>query len=133
MNNNNNRLKVVRVNIKDIKQGDPKHHIFTQEILDDIEAIKEMFMEVRPLSTVEWLDGFSRDTHPEKEIALWLYMGKVYTRAIQDYSDDISYKNDIFKVVLMCTMEEDEYIVSNAKFDSLSEDEVREIIALYRR
>ncbi len=132
MKNDDQKQKVVMMDPSKIKLGDPKHHTFTKEILHDIEQIKTIFEEVRPISTKEWLDGFSRDEHPEKEIALWLYMGKIYSRVIQDYPADIAHRKAIFAVVLMCSMGEDGYVVRNAKSDVLSDDDVKKIIAEYR-
>src|SRR5438105_517510 len=54
-----------------VKQGEVKHPPFGEDIRAFIRQIQAAFVEHRQLSLEVWEDGFRRDAHPEREIALW--------------------------------------------------------------
>jgi hypothetical protein len=53
-----------------LRPGNIKHPEFDEGIREYIRQIQAAFAEQRPLSLEEWEEGFRRDAHPEREIAL---------------------------------------------------------------
>ena len=61
-----------------VVQGEIRHPPFPAEVRAKISQILDTLKEVHPLTIAEWEEGFRRDTHPEREIALWLHFCKCY-------------------------------------------------------
>jgi hypothetical protein len=62
-----------------LKQGPVQHPPFDEGIRAYIRQIQEAFAEHRALSFNEWEEGFRRDAHPEREIAIWSHAADIYT------------------------------------------------------
>ena len=48
-----------------------RHADLPSDLIDRIRKLQPAFAEVYPLSLKEWLDGFQRDTNPEREVMTW--------------------------------------------------------------
>ncbi len=111
----------------------PKHNYhFSKEILNMIKHIELTFKEVHPLTFEEWIDGFDRDANPEKEIAIWLYMANKYRKIIMKYPNNSDYHKEIYKTILLCTMGDDKYVLSQIKEKKLSQSDIKSIIKEFR-
>lgn len=69
--------EIKSVPIADIRPG-PVRHVLTPEQTSRIALIWGAFLEVFPCSLEEAVDNFSRDMHPNREIAIWERMAVVY-------------------------------------------------------
>ncbi len=116
----------------DVKPGPRHNYHFPKEVLDMVKKIELTFKKVHPLTFEEWIDGFDRDSNPEKEIALWLYMADVYKKIISKYPNKPDYNKEIYKVVLSCSIGDDQYVLSQIKSKILSKSEVISIIKEFR-
>lgn len=107
---------------------------FSPGLLEILRKIRFVLREVSPGSFSEWVDSFKRDMYPKREIALWFYMSKVYQEMLNHFPQKLEYKQEVFNLILSCSMEEDEKILSEAKtnFKYLSEDDIKLIIKRYR-
>jgi hypothetical protein len=61
----------------------------------DIEVIRTTFADVKPMTTEEWEEGFCRDLHPEREIAMWVGMVATYRRIITRRSFTLRERKEI--------------------------------------
>lgn len=68
------------VPIESLRSGQPKGRDFSWA-LERIKRIQRVFADVHPQTVEEWIDGFDRDAHPEREIALWSIMADVFELA----------------------------------------------------
>jgi hypothetical protein len=60
-----------KINPKDLKPGPLRHAQLAPPLANRIEAVRATLAEVCPISREEWMDGFQRDQHPERETMWW--------------------------------------------------------------
>ena len=84
-----------------LQHGEVKHPPFGEDVREYIRQIQAAFAEHRPLSFEEWEEGFRRDAHPEREIALWSHAADVY-RAFADQETSPERRKDIYRVIVAC-------------------------------
>jgi hypothetical protein len=84
-----------------LKQGEIRHPPFSEEIRDYLRRIQGAFAEHRPLTLADWEDGFRRDANPEREIALWLHAGDVYTDFARG-EPSAERRRDLYRCVVTC-------------------------------
>jgi hypothetical protein len=62
--------ELVWISPEQFHPGEIRHPPFDEDVRAYIRQIQEALTEQRPISFEEWEDGFRRDNHPEREIAL---------------------------------------------------------------
>lgn len=83
------------------------------------------------MSFDEWEDGFRRDTHPIREIRMWLFAAVVYRRFARNlgkFGSDLAKRQDIFRVVLNCMNNGPKAASATTKAPTLSRKRVDEIM-----
>jgi len=121
----------VYAKLKDLKPGPRRHRRFDTEILEIIDRIRIAFQDVYPKTLDEWVRGFDRDAHPEKEIALWSHMADVFERAMKQLPAE--FKDDVLVVLLIYSsrLQTTEQIRNHTKKDrplALSDDQIDLVI-----
>lgn len=84
-----------------IQMGELKHPPFDEDVRDLLRKIKKAFDEHQPMSLEQWEDGFRRDTHPEREIAIWLHAADIYT-AFTAEETNAERRADVYRCVVAC-------------------------------
>jgi hypothetical protein len=84
-----------------LQPGEIKHPEFDEEIRAFIRQIQAAFAEQRPLSFEEWEDGFRRDAHPAREIALWSHAADVYN-AFAEAEPSGERRREIYRCIVAC-------------------------------
>ena len=91
--------------MSELKQGLIKHPILPAELIKRIKLFKSILAEVEPSSLEETIDGFQRDTAPEKEIRIWQRIADVYRASITEQSaTDLATKKEILSAILRASM-----------------------------
>lgn len=88
-----------------LKPGPLQHPKLTPDLVGRIRLIRASFLEVYPHSLGFWLDGFKRDSHPSREVAVWEHLAAVYVEccfANQDLSSD--QRKQLFRLILAIDM-----------------------------
>ncbi|WP_257169424.1 toll/interleukin-1 receptor domain-containing protein [Bradyrhizobium sp. SRS-191] len=67
-----------RVDPKKLKPSPFRHLRLSSELLSRVRLIRAALLEVHPLSMEAWIDGFRRDTNPDREIAIWERIASTY-------------------------------------------------------
>ena len=80
----------------------PKFNSKTSKLIE--REIRLPLFEVAPKSLAEWEDGFRKDTHPMREIGLWLRIASRFARFTASTELTPAQKRDVFKVMLHCTL-----------------------------
>jgi hypothetical protein len=104
-----------------------KHAPFEGELKKAIEEIQECLREARPLSYLEWEDGFRTDTNPINEIAIWLKAARKYRELTTKQYREPAQKRDIYKILgsVLCGGEDAMTIIGD--LESISKTQVKEI------
>jgi hypothetical protein len=84
-----------------LQPGEVKHPPFEEDIRAYLRQIQQAFAEHRPLSFEEWEDGFRRDAHPEREIALWSHAADIYTD-FAGSEPSAQRRRDIYRCIVAC-------------------------------
>lgn len=119
----------VWLDARDLKQGDNKHPPFTEEIRDYFREIKSSIDEFHCLSIEEWEDGFRRDTNPNKEIALWLHLARLYRQLTADRDLSTDQRRDYFGLLITCLNSPPEHIFDVFSPSAISHEEARNVVA----
>lgn len=115
------------------QQGKHRYDEFPPVVVTQIKEIQQLLSDVYPKSYQEWEDGFRRDEHPLREIELWLIVAQGYQHFSESLDVGAHAKQEIFKVLLMRTMQEfnaEQFIAAHTP-KYLSQDQVQEILDYY--
>ncbi|WP_315725638.1 MULTISPECIES: toll/interleukin-1 receptor domain-containing protein [unclassified Bradyrhizobium] len=86
-----------RVDPKKLKPSPFRHLRLSSELLSRVRLIRAALLEVHPLSMEAWIDGFRRDTNPDREIAIWERIASTYLECA--HSSAPSERQKIFEEV----------------------------------
>ncbi len=120
--------KIERVNPADLKSNSIQHEQLTEDQLQRVKKLHEIFAEVDKSSLEIWIDNFKRDMNPDKEIAVWERIAKAYTNYVSQKELSLEAKEDVFQTLLMGSMSSDEETIKSLKLKVLSQDEARKIL-----
>ena len=114
------------LNPKNLKPGPIRQPHLSPELATRIEAIRAAVAEVCPISAEEWLDGFQRDQHPEREVVWWERVARCFTAKKTLPSGQ---KQAAFKVIfgLFGGLEAEDVVADVA---ALSESLIDELLAI---
>lgn len=59
------------VPLRELKQSPYRHATLPRELIGRIRLVRAALLNIRPLSLASWVDGFRRDAHPSREVAVW--------------------------------------------------------------
>jgi len=119
----------------DAKQGKMdvgyRHGPFPEDIRDRLREIKEALDEVHPMTLDEWEDGFRKDTHPEREIAIWLRIAEKYKTFIEGKGLSQAQRKEIFSVMLACTTSPKDLILETVTLSAITHEEAQDAIEAF--
>jgi len=64
-----------------VEPGPIRHAELPPDLLKRASALEPVFADVYPVTHEKWIEGFRRDAHPEREIAIWEQIAVAYTRS----------------------------------------------------
>jgi hypothetical protein len=115
-----------------IAKSPVRHDSLTENQMVRIKHIQEVFREVYPLSTEEWIDGFRRDVEPEGEIVLWEELARAYSLFLKEYNLSMSQKHEVYAVLMKRSMMEPERVLDELTLNYISEEQAMRAMELYR-
>ena len=100
-----------------------------ESLVQRITAFKEILSEVDNMSLEEVVADFTRDAHPEREIAIWERIASTYQIYLtRNPTDDPRIKHDVFSVLLMTSLR----IENWDGIQHLTPDQIRLLVLNYR-
>jgi hypothetical protein len=108
--------------------GEYRHPPFAAPVREQLRVLQETLAEVYPQSLEEWEDGFRRDAHAEREIALWLRIAEAYRRAVTERAYEPAQKRDVFAVFLSCANNPREHVLNVVKLRALTRGEALQLV-----
>ncbi len=123
--------KVQQVKTRALKPGPIQHEQLSDEQLQLIAKLHETLAEVDRSSLETWTDNFKRDTHPDKEIAIWERIARAYTTYTSQKNLSLDAKGDVFQTLVLASMSSDEAGIKSLKLKVLSQEEAREIMKAF--
>jgi hypothetical protein len=114
-----------------IKLSPIRHQKLSDSLDARIRVLEPVFAEVYPLTHEAWLDGFQRDAHPEREIALWETMAAAYQSYTGKRSLSLDARKEVFGLLLVRSAVDEQHTISGAKLQYLSRADAEEVVRLY--
>ncbi|HEY8915610.1 MAG TPA: hypothetical protein VIM87_04200 [Chitinophaga sp.] len=131
-NTNSDHSNVQTVNPGDLTLSPVAHDTLSADQIEKIKRIQAAFAEVNPGSLEETITNFKRDRHPDGEIAIWLAMANAYEQFISKHAGaPLDKKKEVYKLILLRSMESETDAKANAKLKLLTNKEVAEIFSYY--
>lgn len=120
------------VHCSELEQGKEYYHPpFNESIRQILRHIKSALQAVRPLSLEEWEDGFRRDMHPEREIAICVHIAKVYRHLTEGRNFPLARRQDIFRIIMACATSSRDCAEYTIEPRVLSRREAQEVIRAF--
>ena len=88
-----------RVSPNQLKPGPIRHEQLPITLLARIDYLRSTLEEVYPLSMAEWVDGFQRDAHPEREVLWWERLARCYVEYISRNELNPGQRKGAFNVI----------------------------------
>ena len=118
---------LVWVDPNKLHQGEVRHPPFDEGVRENVRRIQEAFAEHRPLTFEDWEDGFRRDAHPEREIALWSHAADVYT-AFAAGEPVAERRRDVYRCIVACLTTGPDAVWQVLRPEVLSRDEAKRVV-----
>lgn len=115
-----------------LKPGPIRHADLPPDLLKRATALEPVFADVYPTTHENWIEGFRRDAHPEREIAIWEQMAEAYTQFFKGRNVPIAYRREAFRLLLYRSGATPEDTLKQAKLKYLTEEEARRLLTLYK-
>jgi hypothetical protein len=117
--------------MRDVRASPRRHPELSPELIGRIRLVRACLLGAFSHSMAFWKDGFQRDAHPSKEVALWEHMAAVY----REYASIVPLRPEqhkaAFSFILELSMSSDEGAL--AELAAALPEDAREIITnLYR-
>ncbi len=105
-----------KININDIQDGEPKHNVLPDGLVERIKAFKAKLGEMDPTPLDKTIDNFRYDRNPEREVAVWEEIAGRYVEYAGTYKEPIPFehKREIYKVLFSasCFAVDEEFLQS---------------------
>ena len=90
----------------DLHAGAVRHPALPGGIIDRIKTFKEILGDADSVSLAKTIDAFTRDAHPEREVAIWEYIARIFRQFLEhnpaaNYADC---RKEILSVLLGLSM-----------------------------
>jgi hypothetical protein len=92
----------VNVPLNQIQKSPHRHPPFSDAYRPFFEKMSRLFAEFDLGSADAWEDDFRRDTHPEREMALWKQLASCYEHFLQDGQWTFESRKELFCLLMSC-------------------------------
>ena len=125
--NRHQRRAQKKIRLKDIKQGPLRHRTLPSTLLLRIRALHAQLKGYDGCgSLANWMEGFQRDMHPEREVAIWESIARTLTTFLEGRDLGKAHRQEAYMAVLSYSM----HAVSGPSFKLLSAQESEELMAI---
>jgi hypothetical protein len=123
--------RVEWIDPKSIKPGPTLRDQLSEEQMARIRALQATFVEVDGQPVERWFDNFKRDVDPDREIRVWERMAKAYKAYCEGKKLSPEAKKDVYRVVLLRSMAQEQDVLERIKLKELSREEAIAVMKDY--
>lgn len=125
--------KVIYVDPTNLQPGPAKTIELTELQKSQIKEIHEALSEVDPSAYEQKLEDFSRDSHVDREIAIWLEIARCYQLFEEDYPEaKLPQKGEAYSLLLYRSLMPTDEVLREQKLAHFSEGEARKILDAFQ-
>lgn len=118
-----------KVQLKDLKPGPVRHTTLPLALMPRVQHIHKVLGEFFCPTIEGWLEGFLRDTHPEKEVAVWESIAYAFTAYTEGKNLSQEACKEVFGFLLGNTVRNGDVETDAASLKYIS---VKNAVELYR-
>ena len=107
---------IVWIKTASLQQGDYKHPPFDEKVRADLRTIQDNLRGVYDLSMEAWEDGFRRDGHPDREIAMWLFFSGKFKEVQDSMILDQAERRSLFRMMVAMMNNGKEFALNNVEY-----------------
>jgi hypothetical protein len=115
-----------------LKPSPIRHKELDPALIERVRAFEPVFADVYPIAHQEWLEGFQRDAHPEKEIAVWEQIALAFTQFTSSRDLSKEARKEVFGLLLFRSGATAESTLKRVKLKYLTQEEARALVNLYK-
>jgi hypothetical protein len=115
-----------------LELGPIQHDALTDDQMERVKFLQKTFNDVDPSPLDKWVEDFKRDANPEPELKIWESMAATFNAFVTNKQLNLEAKKEVYQVVLFRSGAPDEEVLKHLKVKILSEEDVKEILALYK-
>ena len=108
-----------------------RHESLDAALEDKIREIIKKLGPVFPKSFENWVLDLRRDTHPEREISIWLQITDVYQSVTGTHNLSTSQRKELFDLILRCSTCDRKGIEEVIQFETLPRELAMKAIDMY--
>lgn len=120
------------VDPKTLKLGPIRHAQLPPALIERIRALEPVFADVYPITHEKWIEGFQRDVHPEREVAIWEQIAIAFSQFTSGRTLSLEVRKEVLGLLLFRSGATAEDTLKHAKLKYLSPEEARELVSLYK-
>jgi len=106
--------------------------LMEQALITRVQRLQKVFAEIDPAPLDKWLDDFSHDLHPEREILIWEAMASAYSSFVRNRNLSIKAKEEASRLLLLHSLMVKESLIIRSR-QYLTREEAKELLGLYPR
>ena len=114
-----------------VKLGPIRHAELPRALIERAKALEPVFADVYPVTHEKWLEGFRRDVHPEREIAIWEQIAVAFTQFTAGRSVSLEIRREAFALLLFRSGATADATLKHAKLKYLTKDLAEQLVELY--
>jgi hypothetical protein len=116
---------------KELTPGPVVHEKLSDTRLARITRIQKVFSDVDPSPLSKWIEDFSRDQNPDREIGIWEGMVTPYQRFTAKRFLTLSGKREVYQIVLLRSAAPDNEVLKRLNLKVLTEADAKEVLSMY--
>lgn len=121
----------IRIAYNKIKRAPVGTSSLSSDQADRIKIVAMLLSKIFPSKVEEWLEGFTRDSNPERELCVWEHITKAYLtiEEIDIASDDL--KNEAFSLLLHRSAAPTTEVLAEAALKHMNKKSAKRLLQAY--
>jgi len=121
----------VETRIDRLRESPVGSSTLTEEQVDRAHILNGILTRVNPVARDKWLEGFTRDEHPERELRIWENIAKAYLTL--EHADDApdEYRAEAFDLLLNRSWYPTSEVLARVKLKHFSHANAERLLAAY--
>lgn len=115
-----------------LELGPIRHAELPPALIERVKALEPVFADVYPITHEQWLEGFQRDVHPEREIAIWEQIAIAFSQFTAGRNLSREVRREAFGLLLFRSGATADATLKQAKLKYLTREEARKLVNLYK-
>ena len=122
---------VIQLEIARLRESPAGTSLLTEEQFDRAHILYEVLTKVNPVARGRWLEGFTRDDPPERELRIWEHIAKAYLTL--DHADEApnGYRSEAFELLLKRTWSSTPEALSSTTLKYFSRASAKRLLDAY--